>query len=80
MDTPTSYAARKKWIKMGNRMNLFLYYGYITEMQFNIIFCSRHVNTPFRMNKDKTEEDILHDLNKCTPAVGKLIKEFNLEL
>jgi len=55
-------------------MNLFLYYGYITEMQFNIIFRSRNVN------KAKTEEDYLHEMTMTTPAVGRLIKELNLEL
>lgn len=55
-------------------MILFLYYGYITEMQFNILFRSRYVN------KVKAEEELLHDMVLQTPQVGTLIKTFNLEL
>lgn len=57
-------------------MNLFQYYGYVSDMMFNLVFCSRAVNAP----KIKTEEDVLHDVVLTTPAVGRLIKELNLEL
>lgn len=56
---------------------LFLYYGYVSLTQFNLLFCSRHVNAK---DNRTTDEDVLHDINASTPLVGKMIKDFNLTL
>ena len=60
--------------------NPFIYKGVIKESVYNIIFRSRHVNNRINVNKGMTEEDILGEMVTHTPSIGKMIKEFNLEL
>lgn len=60
--------------------NPFIYKGVIKESVYNIIFRSRHVNNRINVNKGMTEEDILGEMVTRTPSIGKMIKEFNLEL
>ena len=58
-------------------MILFIRYGLITPMQYNLMFTPK---AEVHIYKDKVDEDILHDFIKYQPLVKNLIKEFNLTI